>query len=135
MASRVLLCIEDRRQLLEIRKARLQALGYSVATATSATEAIAILETTPVAAVLLDYKAEGMDARAVAYLIKQRYPKQPIILLSAYSEMPEAILWLVDDYVLKSDPIQQLTQAIQRVATPSGAPRSGDVPNADRAVA
>ncbi|MGA2990860.1 MAG: hypothetical protein ABSD88_10345, partial [Candidatus Korobacteraceae bacterium] len=47
-------------------------------------------------AVLLEYKLEGMDAEAVAYQIKQRFPRLPIILLSAYSQMPERILWLVD---------------------------------------
>ena len=55
------------------------------------------------AAVLLEYQLEGMDAEAVAYQIKQRFPKLPIILLSTYSEMPERILWLVDEYVMKSE--------------------------------
>ncbi|MGA2648235.1 MAG: hypothetical protein ABSF15_26390 [Candidatus Sulfotelmatobacter sp.] len=48
---------------------------------------------------VLEYKQEGMDAEAVACHIKQRFPKLPIILLSAYCEMPERILWLVDEYV------------------------------------
>ncbi len=120
MASQVLLCIEDRPQLLEVRKARLERLGYSVATASSAHEAIAALETTHVAAVLVQYKSEGMDAQAVAYLIKQRYPNQPVILLSAYSDMPQAILWLVDEYVMKSDPPERLTEAIRHVTDVSG---------------
>ena len=53
------------------------------------------------AAVLLEYKLEGMDVEAVACHIKQRFPNLPIILLSAYCEMPERILWLVDEYVMK----------------------------------
>ena len=51
-----------------------------------------ILEESSVAAVLLEYKHEGMDSEAIACHIKQRFPNLPIILLSAYSEMPERIL-------------------------------------------
>jgi len=38
----------------------------------------------------------------------------PIILLSAYSEMPERILWLVDEYVLKSEFPKRLVPIIER---------------------
>jgi hypothetical protein len=38
-----------------------------------------------------------MDAEAVACHIKQQFPNVSIILLSAYSEIPERILWLVDE--------------------------------------
>ncbi len=42
-----------------------------------------MLEETSVAAVLLEYKQEGMDAEGVACHIKQGFPTLPIILLSA----------------------------------------------------
>jgi CheY-like chemotaxis protein len=74
-----------------------------------------MLEQTSVAAVLLEYKLEGMDAEAVAYQIKQRFPNLPIILLSAYSEMPGRILWLVDEYVMKSELPERLVPIIERI--------------------
>ena len=119
MLSPVLLCIDDRPQLLQLRKAVLEPLGYSVVTAASAPSAIATLENTAVAAVLVEYKSEGMDAEAVAYHIKQRFRDQPIILLSAYSDMPESILWLVDEYVVRSEPLERLAEVIKRVARPA----------------
>jgi CheY-like chemotaxis protein len=73
-----------------------------------------MLEETLVDAVLLEYKQEGMDAEAVACHIKQQFPKLPIILLSAYSEMPERILWLVDEYVMKSELPERLVLIIER---------------------
>jgi two-component SAPR family response regulator len=73
-----------------------------------------VLEETSVAAVLLEYKPEGMEAEAVACHIKEQFPKLPIILLSAYSEMPERILWLVDEYVMKSELPQRLVPIIER---------------------
>ena len=65
------------------------------------------------AAVLLEYKLEGMDAEAVACHIKQRFPNLPIILLSAYSDMPERILWLMDEYVMKSEMPERLVRIIE----------------------
>jgi DNA-binding NarL/FixJ family response regulator len=55
-----------------------------------------------------------MDAEAVAYRIKQRFPNLPIILLSAYCEIPERILWLVDGYVMKSELPERLVPILER---------------------
>ena len=112
MESPTVLCIDDRPQVLELRKATLESHGYSVQMASSSYTAIKMLEQTSVAAVLLEYKLEGMDAEAVAYQIKQRFPNLPIILLSAYSEMPGRILWLVDEYVMKSELPERLVPII-----------------------
>jgi CheY-like chemotaxis protein len=116
------LCIDDRPQVLELRKATLESHGYCVKLASSGYTAMKMLEQTPVAAVLLEYKMEGMDAEAVACHIKQRFPNLPIILLSAYSDMPERILWLVDEYVMKSELPERLVRIIDQATQP---PRLG----------
>jgi CheY-like chemotaxis protein len=67
-----------------------------------------------VAAVLLEYKIEGMDAEAVACHVKRHFPGTPIIVLSAYACMPERILWLVDEYVMRSELSERLIPAIER---------------------
>jgi CheY-like chemotaxis protein len=59
--SSPVLCIDDRPQVLELRKATLESHGYSVQMASSGYVAIKMLEQTSVAAVLLEYKLEGMD--------------------------------------------------------------------------
>jgi two-component system response regulator GlrR len=109
-----LLCIDDLTQALELRKATLESHGYCVKVASSGHSAMKMLEETSVAAVLLEYKQEGMDAEAVACHIKQRFPNLPIILLSAYCEMPERILWLVDEYVMRSELPERLLSIIER---------------------
>jgi|ERR1700722_5358750 len=115
MNSPSLLCIDDLPQALELRKATLKSQGYSVKLASNGHDAIKMLEVASVAAVLLAYKHEGLDAEAVACHLKQRFPGVPIILLSAYWEMPERILWLVDAYVMKSEPPERLLPVIERV--------------------
>ncbi len=114
MDSPTVLCIDDRPQVLELRKATLESYGYCVKIASSGYTAMKMLEQTSVAAVLLEYKHEGMDVEAVACHIKQRFPNLPIILLSAYCEMPERILWLVDEYVMKSELPERLVPIIER---------------------
>ena len=108
-----LLCI-DLPQALELRKETLESHGYCVKIASSSHTAMKMLEESSVAAVLLEYKHEELDSEAIACHIKQRFPNLPIILLSAYSEMPERILWLVDDYVMKSELPERLVPIIER---------------------
>jgi response regulator RpfG family c-di-GMP phosphodiesterase len=76
MESPTLLCIDDRPQMLELRKAPLESQGYCVKLASSGHTAIKMLEETSVAAVLLEYNPEGIDAEAVACHIKQRFPSR-----------------------------------------------------------
>jgi len=100
--------------VLELRNATLESHGYCVKIASSGYTAMKLLEETSVAAVLLEYKYEGMDVEAVACHIKQRFPNLPIILLSAYYEMPQRILWLVDEYVMKSELPERLMPILER---------------------
>jgi CheY-like chemotaxis protein len=114
MDALTLLCIDDRPQLLKLRKALLESHGYRVKMALSGHTAIKMLQDGPVAAVLLEYKTEGIDAEAVACQVKQRFPRIPIVLLSAYSCTPERVLWIVDEYVMRSELSERLIPAIER---------------------
>jgi DNA-binding NtrC family response regulator len=132
MGSPTVLCIDDRPQVLDLRKKTLESRGYDVKIASSGYAAMKILGETPAVAALLEYKQEGMDAEALACLMKQRFPNLPIILLSAYSEMPERILWLVDEYVMKSELPERLVPVIERACrraqrSEEGRQRSGAV--------
>ena len=130
--AQVLLCIDDRPPILQLRKTRLETRGYSVVTATNTAAAIAMLEKSAIAVVILEYKSEGMDAEAVAFHIKQRFPDQPILLLSGYSELPGRVLWLVDEWVMKSEPLEGLGKVIERVLRTS---EQGKPPKAYQAAA
>lgn len=114
-----ILCVDDRPQVLALRKANLETRGYSVMVALSGHASMKMLEKMPMDAVLLEYRQEGMDAEAIAFHIKGHFPNLPIILLSAYSEMSERILWLVDEYVMKSAPLEELVRIIEQAMKPS----------------
>ena len=118
MSSPVLLCVDDRPYALQLRMRALEPFGFSVLTASDIPSALAAMRRVNVDVVLVEYKNEGLDAEAVAFLIKQHFPQAPVILLSAYSDMPERSLWLVDDYVMKSDPVERVVDAVHRVRRP-----------------
>ncbi len=121
--SRVVLCIDDRQEILARRKQNLELVGYSVLTAESGVAGMMILKETAIDAVLIEYRQEGIDTEATAFHIKHFFPRVPIILLSAFSHMPERILWLVDEYVMKSVTSEELDRTIGRV-TPKRPVRS-----------
>jgi two-component system response regulator QseB len=85
-----------------------------------------ILEGLSMTAVLLECKLEGIDAEAVAWHIKQRFPNLPIILLSDYSQVPERILGLVDEYVMKSEMPERLLSIMKKATHADTAARSGE---------
>jgi CheY-like chemotaxis protein len=118
MNTPTVLCVDDRTETAELRKVTLESHGYRVKIASSGFSAMKILDEDSVAAVLLEYKQEGMDAEAIACHVKRRFPNLPIILLSAYSELPERILWLVDEYVMKSEFPGGLVRIIERAMHP-----------------
>ncbi len=126
--DRVVLCIDDRAEMLELRKGALESSGFHVKTVTSGYAAIKMLEETSVDAVLLEYKQQGIDAEALAHQIHRRFPNVPIILLSAYFEMPERILWLVDAYVMKSELPDGLVRVIESVIRPSNTDATHELP-------
>lgn len=70
MDSPLVLYIDDLPQAFELRKNVLESHGYCVKIASSGHTAMKLLENQPVAAVLLEYKQEGMDAEAIACDIK-----------------------------------------------------------------
>lgn len=111
MPSAILLCSD---QPLQSRKTGLEMLGYSVCTALNASSAVAALEQSDLAVVLLDYDSMSLDAEQVALNIRDRFPKQPIILLSAHSQTPRRLLWLVDEYVMTSEPIERASEMIEK---------------------
>jgi len=129
MSPPTLLVVDDHPQVLRHRKNTLEALGYSVLTAPTGASALMVLEKTAIAAVLIEYKFEGIDAEAVANQLKARFPSTPVVLLSAYCGIPERVLWLVDEYIMRSDPVDKLVGAIERVTASHAYERRTAVPS------
>ena len=117
MRTLVLLCIDDRPQLLQLRKDSFEPLGYFVITVTSALPAIAVLENTAVDAVVLDYEMPEMCGDVVASRMKQLKPDIPIMLLTGHDSLSDEMLDQVDIFFSKKEPPWTFVAAVQVLLT------------------
>lgn len=61
--------------------------GYEVSTARNGTEALALFEPGKFHLIFMDFEMPGMKGNELATIIKGRDPRQPIILVTAYSDL------------------------------------------------
>lgn len=116
-----ILCIDDDRDTLEVRRNVLRSWGYTVLTASGGIDALEILSSgASVDLVILDYLMPGMDGDRVAETLKANFPDLPIIAVSAV-QLPPPMLDLVDAYVQKGQDVEVLLSAVQKVLGPAAA--------------
>jgi CheY-like chemotaxis protein len=69
----------------------------------TAPSGLELFVTCPVDAVVLDYAMPGMHGGQVAQKMRQTKPKVPILLLSAYIDLPDEVTSLADVYMTKGE--------------------------------
>jgi two-component system response regulator CpxR len=88
-SSFVILCVDDETVPLTLRRLVLEKSGFAVIPASSAKEALDILNAQAVDLVLTDLLMPGLNGLELARKIKERTPALPVILLSGVNEVPE----------------------------------------------
>src|SRR5271156_818567 len=113
-ASPLILCVDDEALGLQIRKAVLERAGYRVLTALDGSAGLTLFFDQPVDGVILDYFMPGMDGGQVATTMRKQRPDVPILLLSAYINLPPEVVRMVDFTVLKGEgPVELLARVRQ----------------------
>src|SRR5215472_6536731 len=85
-----ILCIDDEPTGLTLRRMLLEGEGYSVLLASSGLEGLTTLQSSPVEAVVLDYRMPDMSGDEVALQIRKQWLSIPIVVLSGYpQDVPE----------------------------------------------
>lgn len=118
------LCIDDSRSILRLRKALLERLGYHVLTATSGKAGLRALRRYGIAAVVLDYEMPGMNGAATAAAIR-RMSSVPIVLASASSDVPKQAMELMDAVLPKGEPPARLAEILRQLTTTTNTRRNG----------
>jgi len=90
----------------------LESQGYRVFTAENGPDALALFASEAIDLVILDYSMPGMHGGVVAEKMKKLRPAVPILMLSAYVDLPGETLALVDLSITKGEPIQVLFGAV-----------------------
>jgi len=99
----IVLCIDDEPTVLVTRKMVLQTAGYDVVTAPSGHEGLQLFVSNDIDAVVLDYLMPGIRGDAVAAEMKRLNPDIPIVMLSAFTSLPDGALNSVDAFVTKGE--------------------------------
>jgi CheY-like chemotaxis protein len=110
--GKAILCVDDEATGLSVRKAVLESQGYRVFTAENGRDALQLFSSERIDLVILDYAMPGMDGGAVAEKMKRLRPAVPILLLSAYVDLPRETLAFVDRSVTKGEPPPMLLVTI-----------------------
>ncbi len=116
-----ILCIDDEALGLQIRKTVLEHAGYQVLTALDGPTGLSLFRASPVDGVVLDYYMPEMDGGIVAATMRRERPEIPIMLLSAYINLPAEVVALVDVTLLKGEGPLELLEKL-RLMLRAGAP-------------
>ncbi len=111
----VILCVDDEVTGLSVRKMLLESQGYRILTAENGPDALVLFSSEDPELVVLDYSMPGMNGDVVAERMKELRPDLPIILLSAYVDLPSETLALVDKSITKGEPTPVLLEALSQL--------------------
>lgn len=108
----IILCVDDEAAGLSVRKTVLESQGYGVLTAENGRDALTLFSTEEIDLVILDYSMPEMDGQAVAERMKRLKAEVPIVMLSAYVNLPRETTSLVDRCLTKGEPAPVLLEVI-----------------------
>jgi DNA-binding response OmpR family regulator len=119
MTDKTVLVVDDDPNALDIVRTYLESRGYTVATAKDGKEALAQLERTRPALVLLDVMMPGMDGWEVARIIKNHpgFDGIRVVMLTARSDFAdkhEGLRAGADDYIVKPIQLKELGERVER---------------------
>jgi CheY-like chemotaxis protein len=119
--SKLVLCVDDEEIGLRVRKILLERAGYQVLTAPDGPSALLLFVSEPVEVVVLDYSMPGMNGGEVAVRMRQTKPHVPILLLSAYLDLPAEVTSLVQLYMTKGEGAPALLEKLASLLQPVSA--------------
>jgi DNA-binding NtrC family response regulator len=116
--SETILVVDDNPDDVEIGRRHLVAAGYCVHTATSATDAIRVLEEVDVDLVITDLKMPVVDGLDLVRHVRENFKTMDVIVVTAYATVSSAVTAVkmgANDYLTKPYAEQDLLEAVNRV--------------------
>jgi DNA-binding NtrC family response regulator len=111
-----ILLVDDEPRLADVLTVAIEQLGYRVLAANDGDKALHLLETETVDLLLTDLKMPGMSGRELLRESKQRQPGLPVIVMTAYSSVKDAVEVIKEgafDYIGKPFEIDDLETVLK----------------------
>ena len=111
------LVVDDEPKLCELLASALGQDGLQVFTASNGLHALKVLEAEDIDLVISDWRMPGMDGPALLAEIKVRYPQMPVIVMTAYSTVKNAVQSMRNgafDYIAKPFDIDELDITVHK---------------------
>jgi len=128
--STSILIVDDDQNVLEVLEARLQSAGFCIFRAENGRDALRILEDNRIDLMISDMKMPGMSGMEVLGKARSLQPGLPIIFLTAYGSIPDAVKAVkagAVDYLAKPFDGRELVFKLRKVLDESpGAGSDGD---------
>jgi CheY-like chemotaxis protein len=113
---KTILVVDDEEGIRNLLKEELEEEGYWVHTASSAKEALDLVERLPLDLVVLDIRMPGMDGLEALPRILGLKEGLKVILNTAYSHYQESFMsWAADAYIVKSSDLSELKGKIKEL--------------------
>lgn len=115
--SHNLLVVDDEPKLCDLLSSALSQNDVQVFTASNGLQALAMLEQEDIDLVISDWRMPGMDGPQLLAEVKLRYPQLPVIVMTAYSTVKNAVQSMRNgayDYIAKPFDIDELDITVSK---------------------
>jgi DNA-binding response OmpR family regulator len=111
-----ILIIEDEKNLRLLYQQDFERDGFTVVTAATAAEGLAMVQDEVPDLVVMDIRLPGMDGLEAMSRLLDKHPKIPVVLNSAYSSYKDSFMsWSADAYVVKSADTGELRTRVKEL--------------------
>ncbi len=110
-----ILIVDDDQNILRLYKEELEEDGYDIVTASNGREAMEQFEKEEPDLVTLDILLPDIDGIKLLRQMKEKRPRLPVIMSTAYDYRDDFAVWASEAYIVKSADLSELKSTIKKL--------------------
>jgi DNA-binding response OmpR family regulator len=110
-----ILIVDDDQNILRLYKEELEEDGYTIVTASNGQEAMEQFEKEDPDLVTLDILLPDVDGIKLLRQMKEKRPRMPVIMSTAYDYRDDFAVWASEAYIVKSADLTELKTTIKKL--------------------
>ncbi len=110
-----ILVVDDDLHIQRLYKEEFEDEGYEVVVASNGQEAISLFEKEAPDIVTLDILLPDIDGIRILRQMKEKNPKIPVIMSTAYDYRDDFAVWASEAYIVKSSDLEELKIMIKKL--------------------